>query len=129
MTYATLAGIAVMRGLIRAIDDPVRGHSLDGAFESPQNRSITWRHLLEQTSEWQGTLWGKPDTIDHNRDVGKSELGSAVKGQPRPLGRRGRSGSTTTSSREPRRGAGYRRTIGGVASRAPGRDLKGEGSS
>jgi CubicO group peptidase (beta-lactamase class C family) len=82
---ATLAGIAVMRGLIRVIDDPVRGHALDDAFESAQNRSITWRHLLEQTSEWQGTLWGKPDTIDHNRDVGKSELGSAVKGQPRLL--------------------------------------------
>ena len=83
--YATLAGIAVMRGLIRAIDDPVRGYSLDDGFESPQNRSITWRHLLEQTSERQGTLWGKPDAIDHNRDAGKSELGSAVKGQPRPL--------------------------------------------
>src|SRR5712691_7498537 len=82
---ATLAGIAVMRGLIRAIDDPVRGYALDDAFASAQNRSITWRHLLEQTSEWQGTLWGKPDTIDHNRDVGKSELGDADKGQPRPM--------------------------------------------
>ena len=82
---AVLAGIAVMRGLIRNIDDAVREYALDDAFESPQNRAITWRHLLEQTSEWQGTLWGKPDSIDHNRDVGKSELGSADKGQPRPL--------------------------------------------
>src|SRR5204862_7044640 len=45
----------------------------------------TWRHLLQQTSEWQGTLWDKPDSIDHNRDVGKSELGHAQKGTPRPM--------------------------------------------
>jgi hypothetical protein len=80
-----LAGVAVMRGLIRSLDDPAREYALDDGFESPQNRSITWRHLLQQTSEWQGTLWCKPDTIDHNRDVGRSELGSSTKGQPRPL--------------------------------------------
>ncbi len=82
---AALAGLAVTRGLIRSIDDPVRGNALDDGFEPPQNRAITWRHLLQQTSEWQGTLWGKPDSIDHNRDVGRSELGAAAKGQPRPL--------------------------------------------
>jgi CubicO group peptidase (beta-lactamase class C family) len=77
---AVLAGLAVTRGLIESIDDPV-GED----FASPQNRGITWRHLLQQTSEWQGTLWGKPDSIDHNRDVGKSELGAAEKGTLRPL--------------------------------------------
>jgi CubicO group peptidase (beta-lactamase class C family) len=82
---AVLAGLAVGRGLIRDVDEPVRGYALDDGFESPQNREITWRHLLQQTSEWQGTLWGKPDTIDHNRDVGKSELGRSEKGRPRPL--------------------------------------------
>jgi len=30
-------------------------------------------------------LWGKPDSIDHNRDVSRSELGRTEKGQPRPL--------------------------------------------
>jgi CubicO group peptidase (beta-lactamase class C family) len=82
---AVLAGIAVTRGLIRDLDDPIRRYALDDAFESPQNRDITWRHLLQQTSEWQGTLWNKPDSIDHHRDVGKSELGSSDKGQARPL--------------------------------------------
>lgn len=82
---ATLAGLALARGLIRSIDDPVRDYALDDGFESAQNRGITWRHLLQQTSEWQGTLWGKPDSVDHNRDVGKSELGAAEKGQPRQL--------------------------------------------
>ncbi len=82
---AALAGHAVARGLIKSIDDPVGGYALDDGFDSPQNRAITWRHLLGLTSEWQGTLWGKPDSIDHNRDVGKSELGAARKGRPRPL--------------------------------------------
>ena len=82
---AVLAGLALGRGLIRGLDDPVRRYALDAGFESAQNRDITWRHLLQQTSEWQGTLWGKPDTVDHNRDVGKSELGAADKGQERPL--------------------------------------------
>jgi CubicO group peptidase (beta-lactamase class C family) len=82
---AVLAGQAVARGLIRGLDDPVREYVDDGGFDSPQNRDVTWRHLLQQTSEWQGSMWGKPDTIDHNRDVGKSELGDADKGQARPL--------------------------------------------
>jgi CubicO group peptidase (beta-lactamase class C family) len=75
----------MQQGLIGDLDEPVAATAVDGAFASPQNAAITWRHLLTQTSEWQGVLWGKPDTIDHNRDVGKSELGFAVKGQARPM--------------------------------------------
>jgi CubicO group peptidase (beta-lactamase class C family) len=82
---AVLAGLAVQHALIRDLDEPLAATASDDGFASPQNAAITWRHLLMQTSEWQGTLWGKPDTIDHNRDVGKSELGRAVKGQARPL--------------------------------------------
>jgi CubicO group peptidase (beta-lactamase class C family) len=82
---AALAGLAVARGLIKSIDDPVARYALDDGFTSRQNRDITWRQLLQQTSEWQGTLFGKPDSIDHNRDVGRSELGAALKGQPRAL--------------------------------------------
>lgn len=33
-------------------------------FKSPHNNKITWNHLLRQTSDWQGTLWGKPDWAD-----------------------------------------------------------------
>jgi CubicO group peptidase (beta-lactamase class C family) len=82
---AVLAGLAVQHRLIRDLDEPVAATAVDDGFASAQNAGITWRHLLTQTSEWQGTLWGKPDTIDHNRDLGKSELGRAVKGQLRPL--------------------------------------------
>jgi CubicO group peptidase (beta-lactamase class C family) len=67
---AVLAGIAVARGLIRSVDDPVRDYARDVSFEAPQNRAITWRHLLHQTSEWEGTLWDKPDLADRNRHVG-----------------------------------------------------------
>jgi len=80
-----VAGLAVAGGLIRNLDDPVCDYKLDDAFDSAHNRTITWRHLLQQTSEWQGTMWGKPDTIDHHRDLGQSELGRADKGRARPL--------------------------------------------
>ncbi|HSA55485.1 MAG TPA: serine hydrolase [Gemmatimonadaceae bacterium] len=36
-------------------------------FASEHNRKITWDHLLRQTSDWQGTLWGKPDWADRPR--------------------------------------------------------------
>jgi CubicO group peptidase (beta-lactamase class C family) len=36
-------------------------------FESEHNRKITWDNLLRQTSDWQGTLWGKPDWADRPR--------------------------------------------------------------
>ena len=82
---SALAGLATARGLIRSLDDRVADHALDDGFVSAQNRSITWRHLLQQTSEWQGTLWGKPDTIDHHRDLNQSDLGGSLKGHERAL--------------------------------------------
>jgi CubicO group peptidase (beta-lactamase class C family) len=50
---------------------PKRAKTLeDGAlFETEHNKKITWDHLLRQTSDWQGTLWGKPDWAD--RPVGE----------------------------------------------------------
>lgn len=37
-------------------------------FSSPHNSKITWDHLLRQTSDWEGTLWGKPDWADRPND-------------------------------------------------------------
>ena len=65
-----LAGLAWDRGLIRDLDEPVCRTVDDGGFEPPHNHRITWHHLLTQTSEWEGELWGKPDLIDRNRSVG-----------------------------------------------------------
>jgi CubicO group peptidase (beta-lactamase class C family) len=64
-----LAGIAWDRGMISDLDEPVRRTVDDGGFDPPHNDAITWRHLLQQTSEWEGTLWDKPDLIDRNRTV------------------------------------------------------------
>jgi CubicO group peptidase (beta-lactamase class C family) len=80
-----LAGVAVDEGRIRSIDDPVAQYMPldDEGFSSDQNKSITWRHLLQQTSEWRGTLWGLPDSVDHNRSFGSGDNPRLV-GSTRP---------------------------------------------
>ena len=81
-----LAGLAHADGLIPDLDGAVGQHVPGPWFESPHNAAITWRNLLQQTSEWQGTLWGKPDTADHNRSVGgAAERHTAEKGEERRL--------------------------------------------
>ena len=81
---ALLAGLAVGDGLIRSLDDRAGDYALDDGFKSEQNREVTWRHLLTQTSEWQGMLFGKEDRIDHNRVVGLA-VAAAPKGTRRTL--------------------------------------------
>lgn len=61
---STTVGLAVERGLIESVHDPVRKYVTTGEFEGPLNSKITWDHLLRQTSDWEGTLWGKPDWAD-----------------------------------------------------------------
>ena len=67
----TVVGLAWQKGLIRDIGDKARDYMPYGVdlFDAPHNQSITWEHLLRQSSDWQGTLWGKPDWGD--RPVGK----------------------------------------------------------
>ncbi len=78
-----LAGIAVADRLIAALDEPVARTVDDGGFDGPHNGAITWRHLLQQTSEWEGTLFGKSDIIDRNRNLAVE--GKGRKGDARPL--------------------------------------------
>lgn len=82
-----LAGLAVADGLIRDLDEPVGRTVDDGGFGGPHNGAITWRHLLHQTSEWEGTLFGKPDQIDRNRTLATEFAGTSnmKKGEARPL--------------------------------------------
>ncbi len=83
---STVVGLAVERGLINSIDEPVwrsqspvyllrtEAPSQPGErygapmfyepFATAHNRQITWDHLLRQTSDWEGTLWGKPEWAD-----------------------------------------------------------------
>jgi CubicO group peptidase (beta-lactamase class C family) len=87
---SSVIGVAFDRGLIKSINDPVRdyvgpiqiynplsmvnksdrlnGSDLTYLFETPHNRTITWDHMLRQTSDWEGTLWGKPDWADRPED-------------------------------------------------------------
>jgi CubicO group peptidase (beta-lactamase class C family) len=49
-------------------------------FESDHNRKITWEHLLRQSSDWQGTLWGKPDWADRfSLPQGSTDSGAVIK--------------------------------------------------
>lgn len=81
---ALLCGIAVDDGLIADIDAPVAATIDIPEFSGPHNSLISWRHLLTQTSEWSGTLFDKPDQVDHNRLVGAGADNSR-KGQKREL--------------------------------------------
>ena len=63
------AGIAFDQGLITDLDEPVAKLVHDGGFDSTHNAQITWRNLLQQTSEWEGELFGIPDWIDRGRQI------------------------------------------------------------
>jgi CubicO group peptidase (beta-lactamase class C family) len=82
---STVVGLAVQNSLIRSATDtvapyvpPVEVANLSASrpaeefgtpqllypFTGPHNSTITWDALLRQTSDWEGTLWGKPDWAD-----------------------------------------------------------------
>lgn len=83
---SSTVGLAFDHGLIKSVHDPVRNYmgpvlfvedsqgpnkahqfnepKVHELFESEHNRKITWNHLLRQTSDWEGTLFGKPDWAD-----------------------------------------------------------------
>ena len=86
---STVVGLAVDRGLVRDLHDPVADYGLAEHFASEHNRTITWDHLLRQTSDWQGTLWGKPDWADRP-EGDPSTWTTRKRNEP------GRSTSTTT---------------------------------
>ena len=86
---SSVVGLAYDRGLISSLDDkvysylppvemamqatntnenPIAKKSFIYPFETEHNRKITWDHLLRQTSDWEGVLWGKPDWADRPSD-------------------------------------------------------------
>lgn len=70
---STLAGLTLDRGLIKTVQDPVGKYIHDGGYDSDQNRTITWEHHLQQTSEWEGELWGKKHDFVGATAYGKGE--------------------------------------------------------
>lgn len=61
---STMAGLAVDKGLIANVDDLVGSYVWDGTFDGEHNKKISWRHLLQQNSDWSGELWGGKDWAD-----------------------------------------------------------------
>lgn len=83
---STTVGLAYDLGMIKSIDDTVYqyvppiqpykaipsgnkaeqfGHAqMIDLFATAHNKKITWNDMLRQTSDWEGTLWGKPDWAD-----------------------------------------------------------------
>ncbi|WP_353151852.1 serine hydrolase [Pollutimonas bauzanensis] len=89
-TYlALLAGVAHDRGLLPDVDEPVGARVPDIGFDEGNNALVTWAHLLQQTSEWQGELFGLPDQADHYRAVTFGKPPAGKKGDLRPLQRPG----------------------------------------
>jgi hypothetical protein len=86
---STVVGLAYQKGLINSLNDkvytylppfelannvekgdqnPITQSSFIYPFETEHNRKISWDHMLRQTSDWEGTLWGKPDWADRPSD-------------------------------------------------------------
>ncbi len=87
---SSVVGLAFDRGIIRSLDDkvftylppievantealpvnqnPIAKSSFIYPFDTEHNRKITWEHMLRQSSDWEGVLWGKPDWADRPSD-------------------------------------------------------------
>jgi CubicO group peptidase (beta-lactamase class C family) len=61
---SSVVGVAFDRGLIPDLNARVRDLVPIPEFQGPHNSKIAWDHMLRQTSDWEGTLWGKPDWAD-----------------------------------------------------------------
>ncbi|GLR16345.1 serine hydrolase domain-containing protein [Portibacter lacus] len=67
---STVAGLAVDDGYFK-VDDPVANLIWDGNFDGRHNSKITWRHLLTQSSDWSGELFGGKDWADRPPSEGE----------------------------------------------------------
>ncbi len=61
---STVAGLALAQGLIQNLNDPVKKYVWDATFDGEHNSAINWTHLLQQTSDWSGSLWDSYDWAD-----------------------------------------------------------------
>ncbi|APS39921.1 serine hydrolase domain-containing protein [Salegentibacter agarivorans] len=68
---STTALLALDQNLIIDVEDPVINYVWNDTFEGEHNSKITWKHLLEQNSDWRGELWGSYDWADRpSQDTG-----------------------------------------------------------
>lgn len=66
---STIAGLAMNQGFIKT-NDAVVNSVWDDTFDGAHNQQITWGHLLNQSSDWSGTLWGSHDWADRPPNEG-----------------------------------------------------------
>jgi len=87
---SSVIGVAVDKGMIRSTLDtvtryipPIEVYKPDATgsadmiypFASEHNKKLTWEVMLRQTSDWEGTLWDKPDWADRPQgDIEKYKL-------------------------------------------------------
>ena len=69
---STVAGLAWDDGLF-GVTDKVSGYVTDGTFSGSHNSKITWEHLLNQSSDWSGTLFEMADWADRPPRTGTPE--------------------------------------------------------
>ncbi|MEM8893255.1 MAG: serine hydrolase, partial [Bacteroidota bacterium] len=67
---STMAGLAYDAGLITSMDDKVSKYVWDGTFNGRHNSKISWDHLLTQSSDWTGELFGGKDWADRPSSEG-----------------------------------------------------------
>lgn len=80
---SALSGIAIDKNLIFSEKDFVSKYVWDKTFDGEFNSKITWEHLLNQSSDWKGNLWGINDWEDRP-DISKSidEWRSQIQKEP-----------------------------------------------
>ena len=61
---STVAGLAYDAGIISSTEDIVSNYVWDGTFQGRHNSKINWHHLLTQSSDWSGELFGMRDWAD-----------------------------------------------------------------
>ncbi|MBT3384153.1 MAG: serine hydrolase [Prolixibacteraceae bacterium] len=61
---STVAGLALDEGLISDVSDKTGDYVWDRTFDGEHNSKITWAHLLNQSSDWSGELFGMKDWAD-----------------------------------------------------------------
>lgn len=61
---STVAGLALDQGLIKSVNDRMINYISGDTFQGDHNSKITWSHLLTQSSDWSGCLFGVCDWAD-----------------------------------------------------------------
>ena len=85
---SAITGVAIDKNLIKSEQDIVSDYIWDKTFDGNMNSNISWEHLLNQSSDWHGNLFGinhwedRPDrrkNIDDWRTEAQREPGTYYK--------------------------------------------------